>query len=187
MDFGVPIGTPVRAVAAGKVLYANWSQGMGWPNPYYIAIDFDGPANGDQSAGIVVVIDHGSYASVYAHLNQTGLNPGNTVREGEIIGQTGNTGRSSGPHLHFEILPDKWDVHAKWYGRINPRYIIKPTVKENTVANTGEQAREVWAYKNERLERDDAYALLRAIRDKAVQAEKNSAEALRIVKEIANK
>ena len=124
MDFGVNIGTPVRSVAAGTVLWAGWSQGLGWPNPYYIAIDFDGPSNGDQSAGIVVVIDHGPYATLYAHLDQTGLNPGDKVAEGEVIGQTGNTGRSSGPHLHFEVLPDGWDVHARWYGRRNPRDYI---------------------------------------------------------------
>lgn len=125
MDFGVNVGTPVRAAAAGTVLWAGWSQALGWPNPYYIAIDFDGPANGDQSAGIVVVIDHGNYATLYAHLNQTGLNPGDKVSEGEIIGQTGNTGRSSGPHLHFEVLPDGWDVNARWYGRRNPRDYIR--------------------------------------------------------------
>ena len=132
MDFGVNIGTPIKAAAAGTVLWAGWAQGLGWPNPYYIAIDFDGPSNGDQSAGIVVVIDHGSYATLYAHLDQTGLNPGDTVREGEVIGQTGNTGRSSGPHLHFEVLPDGWDVHAKWYGRRNPRNYISSIVPQST-------------------------------------------------------
>lgn len=125
MDFGVNVGTPIRAAGPGTVLWANWAQGLGWPNPYYIAIDFDGPWNGDQSAGIVVVIDHGHCATLYAHLDQTGLNPGDKVREGEVIGQTGNTGRSSGPHLHFEVLPDGWDVNARWYGRRDPRDYIK--------------------------------------------------------------
>ena len=138
MDFGVNVGTPVRAAAAGTVLWAGWSQALGWPNPYYIAIDFDGPANGDQSAGIVVVIDHGTYATLYAHLNQTGLNPGDKVAEGEIIGQTGNTGRSSGPHLHFEVLPDGWDVTARWYGRRNPRDYITAAItpQSNTPATS---------------------------------------------------
>lgn len=124
MDFGVNVGTPIRAAGAGTVLWADWAQGLGWPNPYYIAIDFDGPSNGDQSAGIVVVIDHGHCATLYAHLDHTGLNPGDKVREGEIIGQTGNTGRSSGPHLYFEVLPDGWNVYARWYGRTNPRNVI---------------------------------------------------------------
>lgn len=128
IDFGCPRGTPLRAPANGVVLYANWSQGLGWPNPYWIAIDFDGPANGDQSAGIVLVIDHRPYGlpfiSILAHLDQTGLNPGDHVKTGELVGQTGNTGRSSGPHLHYEVLPDKWNVNAKWYGRVDPGYLV---------------------------------------------------------------
>lgn len=128
IDFGCPRGTPLRAPAKGVVLYADWAQGLGWPNPYWIAIDFDGPANGDQSAGIVLVIDHRPfglpYISICAHLDQTGLNPGDVVECGELVGQTGNTGRSSGPHLHFEVLPDKWNVNAKWYGRIDPGYLV---------------------------------------------------------------
>lgn len=127
MDFAVPIGTKVHAVADGKVLHAGWASELGWPNPYYVAIDFDGPANGDQSAGIVVIIDHGSFVGIYAHLDQTGLNVDDTVSEGEIIAQTGNTGRSTGAHLHFEVLPDQWDVHSKWYGRRNPRNYVRAT------------------------------------------------------------
>lgn len=124
MDFACPVGTPIRAVAAGTVLYADWAQGLGWPNPYYINPDFTPNDGIDQSAGIVIVIDHGPFVSIYAHCNQTGLNPGDTVALGEIIGQTGTTGFSSGPHLHFEILPDGWNVLAKWYGRINPETVI---------------------------------------------------------------
>jgi GH25 family lysozyme M1 (1,4-beta-N-acetylmuramidase) len=128
IDFAVPRGTPLRAPANGVVLYADWAQGLGWPNPYWIAIDFDGPANGDQSAGIVIVIDHRPYGlpyvSIMAHCDQTGLNPGDVVKMGELVGQSGNTGRSSGPHLHFEVLPDKWNVNAKWYGRVDPALMI---------------------------------------------------------------
>lgn len=128
IDFGVPRGTPLRAPANGVVLYADWAQGLGWPNPYWIAIDFDGPTNGDQSAGIVLVIDHRPYGipfiSIMAHLDQTGLEPGMHVKTGELVAQSGNTGRSSGPHLHFEVLPDRWDVNAKWYGRVDPGYMI---------------------------------------------------------------
>jgi murein DD-endopeptidase MepM/ murein hydrolase activator NlpD len=124
MDFATPRGTPIHAAAAGTVLYADWAQGLGWPNPYYIAIDFS-PGNGvDESAGIVIVIDHGPFITIYAHCDQTGLNPGDKVALGEIIGQTGNTGMSTGPHLHFEVMLDGWDVHAKWYGRTNPELVI---------------------------------------------------------------
>lgn len=124
MDFACPVGTPVRAVAAGTVLYEGWAQGLGWPNPYYINPDFTPNDGIDQSAGIVVVIDHGPFASVYGHLSQTGLSAGDPVALGEIFAQTGNTGFSSGAHLHFEILPDGWNVLGKWYGRINPETVI---------------------------------------------------------------
>lgn len=124
IDFAVPVGTPVRAVAAGTVLYEGWASGLGWPNEFYIAIDFDGPANGDQSAGIIMVIDHGAFVGIYGHLSQTGINRGDSVAMGEIIAQTGNTGNSSGPHLHFEILPNLWNVHGKFYGRVNPELYI---------------------------------------------------------------
>lgn len=133
MDFACPIGTPIRAAAAGTVLYADWAQGLGWPNPYYINPDFTPNDGVDQSAGIVVVIDHGPFVTVYAHLNQTGLNPGDKVALGETIGQVGTTGFSSGPHLHFEVLPDRWNVNAKYYGRVNPELYIglAPVVADN--------------------------------------------------------
>ena len=126
IDYAVPVGTPVKAIGAGVVRHADWASKLGWPNPYYVAIDFDGPANGDQSAGIIVIIDHGPHVSIYAHLNETSLNIGDKVTQGQVIGKSGNTGRSSGPHLHFEMLPDKWDVHNKVYGRIDPLPLITP-------------------------------------------------------------
>lgn len=141
MDFALPIGSPVYAVADGTVLHASWSQELGWPNPFYIAIDFDGPANGDQSGGIVVVIDHGSFVSISAHLNDEGLNNGDRVTRGQIIGRSGNTGRSSGPHLHFEILPDGWNVHAKFYGRVNPLDYISETVAAPVAPAVGSDQR----------------------------------------------
>jgi hypothetical protein len=115
------------------VLYADWAQGLGWPNPYYVNPDFTPHDGIDQSAGICIILDHGPFATLYAHCDQTGLNPGDKVALGEIIGQTGNTGFSTGPHLHFEVLPDRWDVKAKYYGRVNPELYIGKAValKEN--------------------------------------------------------
>lgn len=140
MDFACTIGTPVRATAAGTVLHADWAQALGWPNPYYVAIDFDGPANGDQSAGILVIIDHGpgQPASIYGHLSETLLNNGDKVAQGQVIGLSGMTGRSTGPHLHFEFLPDAWDVHTPTYGRVNPRNYIDG-VKDATNVIAGNQ------------------------------------------------
>ena len=87
IDYAVPVGTPVKAIGAGVVRHADWASKLGWPNPYYVAIDFDGPANGDQSAGIIVIIDHGPHVSIYA----TSTRPPEHRRQGDqgqVIGRT---------------------------------------------------------------------------------------------------
>ena len=82
IDFGVPEGTPVLACSAGTVLQSGFQQGgYGW---YVLLIHPDGSG------------------SVYAHLCRQGLPTGSSVVAGAIIGYSGNTGNSSGPHLHFE-------------------------------------------------------------------------------------
>ena len=54
--------------------------------------------------GYVVEINHGAgYTSIYAHLSKVLVQPGQRVAKGDLIGRMGSTGRSSGPHLHFEI------------------------------------------------------------------------------------
>ncbi|MEV1026919.1 M23 family metallopeptidase [Streptomyces sp. NPDC050264] len=86
-DFAVPIGTNVMAVHGGTVVKTG-GNGAG-----------DGPAYGN-----AVVIKHanGTY-SQYAHLSQVDVHVGQTVSTGQHIAKSGNTGNSSGPHLHFEI------------------------------------------------------------------------------------
>ena len=82
MDFSSPVGTPVYATGDGKVTTAKW-----------------------QSAyGNLVELDHGyNYTTRYAHLSQILVKPGQTVKRGDIIGKVGNTGKSTGPHLHYEV------------------------------------------------------------------------------------
>ena len=83
VDFHAPIGGPVIATAAGVVHFAAPSG------------DF----------GNLVVIDHGNALMTrYAHLSQIKVSPGMAVKRGQLIGLVGNTGRSTGPHLHFEVL-----------------------------------------------------------------------------------
>ncbi|MGW0534333.1 M23 family metallopeptidase [Streptomyces sp. NPDC003032] len=86
-DFAVPVGTPVAAVHGGTVVKAG-PNGAG-----------DGPAYGN-----AVVIKHsdGTY-SQYAHLSQVDVRVGQAVTTGQRVALSGNTGNSSGPHLHFEI------------------------------------------------------------------------------------
>ncbi|MFF2410566.1 M23 family metallopeptidase [Streptomyces sp. NPDC058092] len=98
-DFAVPIGTKVKAAHGGTVVKAGPNGGG------------DGPAYGN-----AVVIKHanGTY-SQYAHLSQIDVRIGETVKTGEKIALSGNTGNSSGPHLHFEIR------HTADYGSaVNP-------------------------------------------------------------------
>jgi murein DD-endopeptidase MepM/ murein hydrolase activator NlpD len=82
VDFRVAVGTSVRSTAPGKVVVAG--------------------ANGGY--GNMVEIDHGNGVSTrYGHLSAILVNVGDSIREGEAIGKSGSTGRSTGPHLHYEV------------------------------------------------------------------------------------
>jgi len=83
LDIGTLSGTPVQSPAAGRVVTAS--------------------AGG--SFGRHVVLDHGNgVQSLYGHLSKIEVKAGEAVEKGQTIGLTGNTGRSTGPHLHYEIL-----------------------------------------------------------------------------------
>ncbi|MFE5948582.1 M23 family metallopeptidase [Streptomyces sp. NPDC056480] len=86
-DFAVPVGTPVKAAGTGTVVKAGPNGGG------------DGPAYGN---AIVVKHANGTY-SQYAHLSKIKVHIGQKVLAGQQIALSGNTGNSSGPHLHFEI------------------------------------------------------------------------------------
>ncbi|WP_329431571.1 M23 family metallopeptidase [Streptomyces anthocyanicus] len=86
-DFAVPIGTNVVAAHGGTVVKAG-GNGAG-----------DGPAYGN---AIVIKHGNGTY-SQYAHLSRINVKIGQIVKTGQSIAKSGNTGNSSGPHLHFEI------------------------------------------------------------------------------------
>ena len=116
-DYPVKEGTEVRAVTAGQVLHAGTIGGTYADNPWWIAPAF---------AGVFVVIDHGSFISIYGHLKSGGLKvrAGDWVAEGQVIALSGNTGGSTGDHLHFEVMPDGWDFNNGMFGRVDPaRYL----------------------------------------------------------------
>ncbi|MET9493938.1 M23 family metallopeptidase [Streptomyces sp. NPDC006552] len=81
-DFAVDIGTPVRAAGAGRVVHVSCGGAF----------------------GIEVVVRHrGGYYTQYAHLAAVTVDQGEKVRAGQWVGQSGTTGNSTGPHLHFEV------------------------------------------------------------------------------------
>jgi murein DD-endopeptidase MepM/ murein hydrolase activator NlpD len=82
VDFAVPVGTPVLAVARATVRVA-------------------GPG-GEYGKEIKLILPDGKIA-LYAHLSRIGVHPGEQVAPGERLGASGDTGNSTGPHLHFEI------------------------------------------------------------------------------------
>jgi murein DD-endopeptidase MepM/ murein hydrolase activator NlpD len=84
IDLGAATGTPVVAVHSGQVLAANQLGGY----------------------GLTVILTHQKqeWQTLYAHLSQITVQPGQEIRQGDLIGFVGSTGNSTGPHLHFEIL-----------------------------------------------------------------------------------
>ena len=82
MDFSAPPGTPVYATGRGRVVSAGWKSGY----------------------GNLIEIDHGyGYLTRYAHLSKISVRQGLEVSRGDLIGEVGNTGKSTGPHLHYEV------------------------------------------------------------------------------------
>ena len=85
LDIAAPIGSPVSATADGTILRAGVSRGYG-------------------GYGRIVVIDHGNgYQTYYGHLSRVSVMPGQQVRQGDVVGAVGMSGRTTGPHLHYEV------------------------------------------------------------------------------------
>lgn len=101
-DFACPVGTPVYATGAGTVIAAGWNSG---------------------GFGNYVVIDHGyGYRTTYGHLSAVKVSNGDHVKRAALIGLSGNTGISSGPHLHYQI---------DMFGRTqNPLYFFNNDLNE---------------------------------------------------------
>ncbi len=101
VDLGMPMGAKVKAANSGKVIYVGWYGGY----------------------GKVVIIDHGKVngvpvTSLYAHLSSYSVSNGVSVYKGQIIGNVGSTGYSTGPHLHFEIRENGKPVNPAKYAPI---------------------------------------------------------------------
>lgn len=82
IDLAAPVGTPIYATADGVVGKASWFGGY----------------------GLYVQLEHGNNLETrYGHMSRLNVAEGQTVRKGEVIGYVGSTGRSTGPHLHYEV------------------------------------------------------------------------------------
>jgi murein DD-endopeptidase MepM/ murein hydrolase activator NlpD len=100
LDFRAAAGDPVRATANGKVASAGWAGGY----------------------GRMVEIDHGNGLSTrYGHLSEIGVKVGDPIKIGQVIGAVGSTGRSTGPHLHYETRIDGEAVDPQKFLRAGVR------------------------------------------------------------------
>jgi murein DD-endopeptidase MepM/ murein hydrolase activator NlpD len=82
IDFGAPLGTPIVAAKAGQVQTAESLDGY----------------------GLTVIVQHGkAQQTLYGHMSQIFVKPGDVVKKGQLLGLVGSTGNSTGPHLHFEV------------------------------------------------------------------------------------
>lgn len=113
-DIGAPEGTPVLAAVAGQVITADFMGGY----------------------GLTVVVQHqdGNNLSLYGHLSEIFVQPGEQVEQGNVIGRVGTTGYSTGPHLHFEwrhLTPNGW---VALDARPNIEYALGQFIKSLQVA-----------------------------------------------------
>ena len=94
IDIAVSSGTPVKAAAGGEVVHSGWMNGFGY----------------------TVIIDHGrGVETLYAHNSKVSVSKGSMVNKGQQVALSGNTGLSTGPHLHFGVLKDEKPLNPKNY------------------------------------------------------------------------
>lgn len=114
VDLMAPRGTPVLAALPGRVHLIEWIDGY----------------------GLTVVLDHGDgRRTLYAHLDAVAVRPGQSVRGGEVLAKVGMTGRTSGPHLHFELRSLE---SGRWLAR-DPSPLLPAVRSLPLLAAEGEQ------------------------------------------------
>jgi hypothetical protein len=108
IDFPAPIGTPIYATGNGKVKVSGTERGY----------------------GKMVKINHGfGYETLYGHMSKIKVKKGQTVKRGEVIGYVGNTGISTGPHLHYEVIKKRRPVNPIdfFYNDLSPSEYLAMT------------------------------------------------------------
>lgn len=99
IDLGGYLGSAIYAADNGVIVYAGWNE---------------------HGYGNMIVVDHGGWQTLYAHLSAYNVVCGQSVYQGDVIGALGSTGNSSGPHLHFEMMSDS-------YGKVDPTQFLPPS------------------------------------------------------------
>jgi len=99
-DIEAPMGTPVVAGASGRIAFVGWQNGYGQ----------------------LVIVDHGGGLSTrYGHLSRIDVDLGQAVSRGQLLGRVGSTGRSTGPHLHYEVRINDEAVNPLQYLQISTK------------------------------------------------------------------
>jgi len=136
IDIPKPIGTKLYAIADGKVVISKADNG-----------------GVNVGAGYYIVIDHGNYQSRYCHMRELSLSVGTKVKAGDVIGYSGSTGASTGPHLHFEIRLGIYNPSNFWAVDDKKKYLnaTEPVkfLKENIMDLSWEEIIQISADKPE--------------------------------------
>ncbi len=103
IDFGAPLGTPIVAAKAGRVEVADFMDGY----------------------GLTVLLRHPkAQQTLYGHLSQVFVKPGDVVKKGQLLGLVGSTGNSTGPHLHFEVH----EMTSEGWVALDPALVLNPAI-----------------------------------------------------------
>lgn len=102
VDIAAPVGAPIRAAADGVVVFAGRNGGY----------------------GKMLVIDHGyGYSTAYGHCHRLLVRVGQKVKRGQVVATVGNTGRSTAPHLHYEVRVGKVAVNPYYYMKLGRTFL----------------------------------------------------------------
>lgn len=136
-DRAVPVGTELVAMADGEVIQAGVMQGPYYANRFWIM--------GDR-AGVSVIVRHWFGYTTLSHCLRALVVPGQRVAQGQVVALSGNSGASTGPHVHYELLLNGFDVTSPTYGRSDPALYLSngiqaagsttPTPENEDVMNT---------------------------------------------------
>lgn len=122
-DFAVRVGTPVYAPSDGVVVKSAYTKSTG----YYI-----------------VIRHRGAYSTVYMHLSKLNVRAGQRVKLGTMIARTGNTGLSTGPHLHYELRINGRPVNAMRVNLPKHQSGVSPNQKQRFVANVKQYKKDLY-------------------------------------------